>query len=102
MTLSSQQTVELYSRYVVPNYNRFPVCLVRGAGSHVWDAEGNRYLDFFPGWGCDLLGHCPPRVVEEVRRQAGELIHVPHTWYTLTQGRPAEDEAEGTGRGGTC
>ncbi len=52
----------------IANYKRFPVCLVRGEGSWIWDAEGNRYLDFFPGWGCNLLGHCPPRVVEAVQR----------------------------------
>src|SRR5438477_3021973 len=102
MTISSQQVIELFGRTVIGNYTRYPVCLVRGAGSHVWDAEGNRYLDFFPGWGCDLLGHCPPRVVEAVRRQAGELIHVPNTWYTLPQGRLAEALAERTGWGGQC
>ena len=58
---SSAETVELFNKYVVPNYRRYPISLVRGEGSHVWDAEGNRYLDLFPGWGCNLLGHCPPR-----------------------------------------
>ena len=51
---SSQATIAQFDRYVIPNYRRFPVCLVRGEGSWVWDAEGNRYLDFFPGWGCNL------------------------------------------------
>ena len=44
--LSSQQTIELFDQYVIPNYTRFAVALVRGEGSYVWDAEGNRYLDF--------------------------------------------------------
>ena len=65
------QVIEQYQQYVIGNYTRYPVCLVRGEGSYVWDAEGNRYLDFFPGWGCDLLGHCPPRVVEAVQEQVG-------------------------------
>ena len=56
--------------------------LARGEGSYVWDSEGSRYLDFFPGWGCNLLGHCPAPVVEAVREQVGQLIHVPNTWYT--------------------
>ena len=56
---------------MIPNYGRFPVALVRGEGSYVWDAEGNRYLDLFCGWGCNLLGHCPPPVVEAVREQLG-------------------------------
>src|SRR5215468_7972250 len=87
---SSQQTIDQYQRYVIGNYTRYPVCLVRGDGSDVWDAEGKRYLDFFPGWGCGLLGHCPPRVVEAVREQVGDLIHVPNTWYTQPQGALAQ------------
>jgi acetylornithine/N-succinyldiaminopimelate aminotransferase len=102
MNLSSPQVVELFSRTVVGNYVRHPVCLVRGRGSHVWDAEGNRYLDFFPGWGCGLLGHCPPRVVEAVQKQVAELIHVPNTWYTLPQGELADALSTRTGWGGKC
>jgi predicted acetylornithine/succinylornithine family transaminase len=84
--MSSQETIQLFDQYVIPNYGRFPVSLVRGEGSYVWDSEGNRYLDFFPGWGCNLLGHCPAGVVEAVRDQVGRLIHVPNTWYTDVQG----------------
>src|SRR5205085_5751583 len=99
---SSQQIIELFNQHVVPNYTRYPVCLVRGEGSTVWDAEGNHYLDFFPGWGCDLLGHCPPRVVAAVREQLGQLIHVPNTWYTEAQGRLAQALGERSGFGGQC
>ena len=88
--LSSAESIELFKQYVVPNYGRYPVCLVRGEGSMVWDAEGNRYLDLFPGWGCNLLGHCPPKVVEAVQEQIATLIHVPNTWYIESQGRWAE------------
>jgi acetylornithine/N-succinyldiaminopimelate aminotransferase len=84
------ETAELFARYVVPNYTRFPVSLVRGEGSIVWDDQGRQYLDFFPGWGCNLLGHCPPRVVEAIQQQAAELIHVPNTWHTEAQGRWAQ------------
>ncbi len=94
MSLNSPETVELFQKYVIPNYSRFPVNLVRGEGSCVWDSEGNRYLDFFPGWGCNLLGHCPEPVVEAVRRQMGVLIHVPNTWYTELQGRWAQALSE--------
>jgi len=97
-----QATLELFQKHVIGNYTRYPVCLVRGEGSYVWDDEGNRYLDFFPGWGCDLLGHCPPRVVEAVRDQVGKLIHVPNTWYTEAQGLLAVALAERTGWGGQC
>ena len=88
--LSSAETVELFKKYVIANYNRYPVNLVRGEGSFVWDAEGNRYLDFFPGWGCNLLGHCPSHVVKAVQEQVATLIHVPNTWHMDVQGRWAQ------------
>ncbi len=75
---------------MIPNYTRFPLNIVRGEGSVVWDSEGNRYLDLFPGWGCNLLGHCPRPVVEAVRDQLGTLIHVPNTWHMELQGQWAQ------------
>lgn len=99
--LSSQETIALFQQYVIGNYTRFPVSLVRGEGSYVWDAEGNRYLDLFPGWGCNLLGHCPPRVVEAVRDQVGRLIHVPNTWHMEAQGLLAR-ELSRRSFGGKC
>jgi predicted acetylornithine/succinylornithine family transaminase len=86
----SPETAALFEKYVIPNYRRFPVALVRGEGSWVWDDAGNRYLDFFPGWGCNLLGHCPPAVVAAVQEQVARLIHVPNTWHTEPQGRWAQ------------
>jgi acetylornithine/N-succinyldiaminopimelate aminotransferase len=100
--VTTPQIIELFGRYVIGNYTRYPVCLVRGEGSQVWDAEGNRYLDFFPGWGCDLLGHCPPRVVEAVRDQVTRLIHVPNTWYTEAQGLLARALSERSGFQAQC
>lgn len=84
--LSSKEVIDVFDQYVIGNYKRYPVCLVRGEGSEIWDAEGNRFLDLFPGWGCNLIGHSPPRVVEAVREQVGSLIHVPNTWYVEAQG----------------
>jgi predicted acetylornithine/succinylornithine family transaminase len=98
---SSAETIEQFDRYVIGNYRRFPVCLVRGEGSSIWDAEGNRYLDLFPGWGCNVLGHCPPRVVEAVKDQVATLIHVPNTWYMEAQGAFARALSERS-FGGQC
>lgn len=89
-TMNSSEIIELFKQYVVPNYRRYPVALTRGEGSYVWDVDGNRYLDFFPGWGCNLLGHCPEPVVRAVQEQVATLIHVPNTWYTEAQGRWAK------------
>lgn len=89
-TSRSQATIDLFDQYVVPNYRRYPIALVRGEGSHVWDADGRRYLDLFPGWGCNILGYSPPAVVRAIQEQAARLIHIPNTWYIEQQGRFAE------------
>ena len=89
-TRSSAETIDLFNQYVIPNYKRYPICLVRGEGSYVWDAEGNRYLDLFPGWGCNILGYAPPQLVRAIQEQSERLIHIPNTWYTEPQGEFAE------------
>ncbi len=99
---SSADVIALAKQYLIGNYTRYPVCLVRGDGSWVWDAEGKRYLDLFPGWGCGLLGHCPPRIVTAVQAQVAELIHVPNTWYTAPQADLAKALSDRTGWGGVC
>lgn len=89
-TTISPATSALFDEYVIPNYGRFPVALVRGEGSRVWDDQDNCYLDFFPGWGCNLLGHCPTPIVEAVQEQVGQLVHVPNTWFMEAQGKWAK------------
>jgi predicted acetylornithine/succinylornithine family transaminase len=93
-TLNAAEIIELFRRYVIPNYRRYNIVLARGEGSYVWDTDGRRYLDFFPGWGCNLLGHCPEAVVKAVQEQVATLIHVPNTWYTEAQGRWAQALSE--------
>ena len=89
-TPTTSSTFDTFERYVVPNYRRYPVTLVRGEGSHVWDDQGQKYLDFFPGWGCNLLGHCPAPIVEAIQDQVAKLIHVPNSWYMEAQGQWAK------------
>ena len=86
MSRSSQEIISLFDEYVIPNYTRYPVALVRGEGPYIWDAEGVRYLDFFPGWGCNLFGHCPKPVVEALKKQVERLLHVPNSWHQEEQG----------------
>lgn len=56
-----------------------PVIATRGEGVYLYDADDRRYLDFTAGVGVTNTGHCHPRVVEAVRRQAGRLIHGQYT-----------------------
>src|SRR5262245_50719915 len=58
---------------VLPAY--FDVVADRGEGSWLWDVEGRRYLDFGAGIAVTVTGHCHPRVVEAITRQASSLLH---------------------------
>ncbi len=86
----TQQVLDQFSRYVVGNYYRLPIVVTRAEGAYFWDADGKRYLDLFPGWGCSLLGHCHPRVVAAIQKQAAQLIHVDNTFHSVPQGQLAE------------
>jgi len=71
-------------------YGRQPVALARGQGCVVWDADGKRYLDFFAGVAVNNLGHCHPAVVDALRHQAGQLLHVSNHYHTAVEGELAE------------
>lgn len=58
----------------LPTYTRWPIALVRGQGSTVWDEDGKSYLDLYGGHAVCATGHCHPKVVEAIAAQARELI----------------------------
>jgi len=99
--MTTQETIELYNKYVVANYKRLPRVIVRGEGCYLWDADGNKILDMFPGWAVSGIGHCHPKVVEALRKQAGELLHIDNTFYSEQQGKLAKLLSE-RGFGGKC
>jgi acetylornithine/N-succinyldiaminopimelate aminotransferase len=99
--MTTQETIELFNQYVIANYGRLPRVIVKGEGCYVWDADGNKILDMFPGWAVSGIGHCPPKVVEAVRKQVGELIHMDNTFYSEPQGRLAKMLSE-RAFGGKC
>ncbi len=73
---------ELERRYAIATYVRQPVQFVRGSGVRLWDEQGNEYLDFLAGISVLNIGHCHPRIVEAVCRQAAELTHASNLFYT--------------------
>ncbi|MBN2020730.1 MAG: aspartate aminotransferase family protein [Sedimentisphaerales bacterium] len=99
--MTTQETIELYNKYVIANYKRLPRVIVKGDGCYLWDADGNKILDMFPGWAVSGIGHCHPKVVEALRKQAGELLHIDNTFYSEQQGKLAKLLSE-RGFGGKC
>jgi acetylornithine/N-succinyldiaminopimelate aminotransferase len=99
--MTTQETIELFNKYVIANYKRLPRVIVKGEGSYIYDADGNKILDMFPGWAVSGIGHCHPKVVEAIRKQAGELLHIDNTFYSEPQGQLAKLLSE-RGFGGKC
>ena len=67
--------VEGTSKYLIENYGRLPMAVVRGQGALIWDADGKEYIDLFPGFGAGgVCGHCHPKVVEAIKAQADTLL----------------------------
>jgi acetylornithine/N-succinyldiaminopimelate aminotransferase len=66
-------------------YQRFPVVLIKGSGSKLWDTEGRAYTDFVAGIAVCNLGHAHPRICEVLAQQAQTLLHVSNLYYTRPQ-----------------
>ena len=82
----SEQIFEIEKEYVLQNYARHPILLVRGKGAYVYDASGKRYLDLISGIGVNALGHAHPRIVQVIRQQCALLIHTSNLYYNEYQG----------------
>lgn len=84
--LSTEETIALEKKYGAQNYSPLPVVLSKGKGVYVWDPEGIRYLDFLSGICAVSQGHCHPKIIETLTKQAGELTLVSRAFYNATFG----------------
>ena len=88
--MNSQQWIEKADKYIMKTYGRYPIVPVRGEGCVLWDADGKRYLDFLAGVAVNNLGHCHPKVVAALQKQAAELIHCSNYYHIPQQIELAE------------
>jgi acetylornithine/N-succinyldiaminopimelate aminotransferase len=70
---------------LMETYNRFPVTLVKGKGSYVWDDQGKKYLDFTSGIATCNLGHVPEAVQTKLEEQLKNLWHCSNLYHIPTQ-----------------
>lgn len=96
----AQEIIGLFDKYVMPTYGRYPLVLMRGRGSRVWDADGKEYLDFGGGIAVNVLGHAALR--DALSRQADILVHCSNLYYTEPQGLLAKKLVELVGVPGKC
>ena len=72
-------------QYLGNLYQRFPVVIEKGSGSHVWDSNGKEYIDCMGGYGVALVGHRNERVVNAIKSQIEKIITVHSSLYSKTR-----------------
>jgi ornithine--oxo-acid transaminase len=80
-TLSSKNLMELEDKHGAHNYHPLGVVLARGEGVYVWDVEGKQYFDFLSAYSAINQGHCHPRLVEAITKQASVLNLTSRAFY---------------------
>ena len=89
--MKKQDIFNDYNKYILNTYTRTPKIFVKGKGMTLVDIDGKKYLDFFPGWGVNNVGHCHPKVMAGVRDQISKLIHIPNNFFHPPQVRLAKE-----------
>ena len=72
-------------QYLGNLYQRFPVTIEKGQGSHVWDINSKEYIDCMGGYGVALVGHRNERVVNAIKAQIGRILTVHSSFYNKTR-----------------
>ena len=88
--MNSAAWMEKADKYIMRTYGRYPLVPVKGEGCYLWDADGNKYLDFLAGVAVNNLGHCHPAVSAALAKQAHELIHCSNYYHIPQQIELAE------------
>lgn len=85
MAALNETIQNLYKEKHFQTYNRFPLTLIKGKGTKVYDTEGKEYLDALAGIAVNNVGHCHPKVVKAIQEQAASLIHISNLYHNIPQ-----------------
>lgn len=97
MALNYDEIVRKYEKYIFQTYTRQPIAIKSAKGALVTDINGKEYIDCVAGIAVNNVGHCHPAVVDAIKRQAEQLIHVSNLYYTENQALLAEELASISG-----
>lgn len=73
--------MELENKHGAHNYHPLPVVLAKGEGVYVWDVEGKQYFDFLSSYSAVNQGHCHPKIVDAMKKQAETLTLTSRAFY---------------------
>ncbi|MFM2362999.1 MAG: hypothetical protein RLZZ316_1901 [Bacteroidota bacterium] len=78
---ATQYYLDLEDRFGAHNYHPLPVVLEKGEGVFLWDVDGKRYYDFLSGYSAVNQGHCHPKIIEALIKQATQLTLTSRAFY---------------------
>ena len=84
--MNSTDLMALENEYGAHNYHPLPVVLDRGEGVFVWDVEGERYYDFLSAYSAVNQGHCHPKIINTLTKQAQKLTLTSRAFYNSRLG----------------
>ncbi|MBF0472289.1 MAG: aspartate aminotransferase family protein [Nitrospirae bacterium] len=79
--METKKIIEGTNKYIANTYKRFPVAFVKGRGMTLYSIDGKEYTDFLAGVAVNILGHCHPKVVIAIQKQAQRLIHTSNHYH---------------------
>lgn len=84
--ISTELAIELENKYGAHNYHPIPVVIDRGKGVYVWDVEGKKYFDFLSAYSAVNQGHCHPKIIDALIRQAQRLTLTSRAFHNSVLG----------------
>ncbi|KAF5295992.1 hypothetical protein FQA39_LY12764 [Lamprigera yunnana] len=87
---TSKAVFDREAKFGAHNYEPVPVAVTRGQGIYVWDVEGKRYFDFLSAYSAVNQGHCHPKIVEALKKQAEILTLTSRAFFTDALGEYAQ------------
>ena len=90
MSVAIKDVKELEEQYQLATYKKMPIVAERGEGAWVFTSDGERYLDLYGGHAVAGTGHCHPRVVDAIKKQADELLFYSNLVYSEARAKAAQ------------
>lgn len=95
--MNNQNYIAAGQQVLMNTYARQPLAIVKGQGCQVWDGDGKQYLDFVAGIAVNSVGHCHPKVVAAIQKQAETLLHCSNLYWIPGQAQVGEILVKATG-----
>ena len=79
------KNIEENNKFIIGNYSRYPISIIRGEGSYVYDSNNKKYLDFISGIAVNNLGHSNKGIKKAIIEQLDKIVHISNLFLIPSQ-----------------